>query len=148
VNVVSNPVTDENRPVAWSSETEPGHVDPFSEHKIASDTPEAAFKTTPNDRRTTVSLNFITLRFLYMDWRRVPFWLSASIYDTPSRQLPILRSAFFFGEPSFGSAKRQLSPVSLEQPPPSNPVATGKAAILPTIAPKSRLVRWLSAKRL
>jgi hypothetical protein len=25
------------------------------------------------------------------------------------------------------------------------PVATGKAVILPTIAPKSRLVRWLSA---
>src|SRR5208283_4681507 len=97
----------------------------------------------------------------------------ACSYDIPSLQLLILRSAGFPLEPSFGSAKRQLSRAEKIQnreilsfqcipqntsptPPPWSPnfaasiaslypLATLSALIRPTILPNRRRVRWPSA---
>ena len=94
-------------------------------------------------------------------------------HDIPGRQLLILRRVGFFWRPSFGSAKRPLSPAGKFQnrealsfqcipqtplrpsPPwPHNfaapiaslyPLATASASIRRTMPANSRLVRWLSA---
>jgi hypothetical protein len=56
------------------------------------------------------------------------------------------------GNPVFPAHSTNTSPTLNSWPPDFAastvsvyPVGTGKAAILPTVAPKSRLVRWLSA---
>src|SRR5450759_2568991 len=104
---------------------------------------------------------------------RFPFWLPASgSKDTSSRQLLILRSAGFFLEPSFGSAKRQLSPagriqnreilsfqripqtprrpsppgrlISLHPPPPSTPSAPARRR---SFLPSPRRAAWSDGSR-